>query len=181
MEDGSFNTAEEEEYLFPESGRIRLVHPLELSAESLAAWKEQLSDYEIVQPFEQLARPVFRVTEDEREETALARFEGRTLNGLSLCGRLLKTGWFRGGILDAGFYENFYRRDGVFGAELTFSGSSVGCENEEVTIGQLYFYRLSGEVSGSGAFRKEDRCLPGEVDPRYFSEVVLQVTKAAGG
>ena len=180
MEDGSFNTADEEAYPFPESGKIGLVHPLELPEEVLAAWKEQFSDYEITQPFEQLDRPVFRVTEEEREEMSLTRFEGRTLNGLSLSGRLLKTGWFRGEILDAGFFENFYRRDGSFGAELTFSGCPVNYENEEVTIHRLYFYRLPEGPSGNGAFRKEDRCLLREVEPRYFSEVMLQVGKAVG-
>ncbi len=180
MEDGSFNTEEEETCPFPESGKIGLVHPLELSDEVLAAWKEQLSDYEISQPFEQLCRPVFRVTQEERDKTVLARFEDRTLNGLSLSGQLLKAGWFRGPTMDAGHFENYYRRDGAFGAELTFSGCSVGCENQEVTVRQLSFYRLPEDVPGSGAFRKENRCLTGEVEPRYFSEVVLQVTKVVG-
>lgn len=183
MEDGSCNTAEEEEYLFPKTGQIGLVHPLELSEEELAAWKEQLSDYEITQPLEQLSRPVFRLKEEEKEERAFARFEDQTLNGLTLSGRLLKMGWLRGEILDAGFYESYYRIDGEIGAELTFSGSTVGQENEEVTIRQLYFCRITPPEPGSSAhraFRKENRCLLKEVDPRYFSETVLQAAKAAG-
>ena len=50
MEDGSFNTADEEEYELPKEAVIGLVHPVELSADLLSAWKEQLEDYEIVQP-----------------------------------------------------------------------------------------------------------------------------------
>ncbi len=39
MEDGSFNTADEEEYELPQEGNIGLVHPVELSEEELLAWK----------------------------------------------------------------------------------------------------------------------------------------------
>ena len=183
MEDGSFNTSEEEPYAFPAFGQIGLVHPLELSEEKNLSWKEQLSDYEITQPLEQLKRPVFRVTEEEKGETALLRFAGSTLHGLSLSGGLLKLGWFRGRILDAGFFENFYRRDEGFGAELTFSGSSVGYEYEEVTLKNLYFYRIQPNRTDGGTsdiFQEENRCALKDVEARYFSEVVLQITKVAG-
>lgn len=183
MEDGSFNTSEEEPYAFPAFGQIGLVHPLELSEEKNLSWKEQLSDYEITQPLEQLKRPVFRVTEEEKGETALLRFAGSTLHGLSLSGGLLKLGWFRGRILDAGFFENFYRRDEGFGAELTFSGSSVGYEYEEVTLKNLYFYRIQPNRTDGGTsdiFQDENRCALKDVEARYFSEVVLQITKVAG-
>ncbi len=183
MEDGTFNTVEEEEFVLPETGKIGLVHPLELTAEDLKAWKEQLADYEIVQPFDQLGRPVCKATKEEQESLPVSRFADATLNGLTLSGRLLGMGWFRGEILDAGFFENYYRNDGAFGAELVFSGSSVGYEYDEVTIKELYFYRLSPEDAKSSAhraFENGSRCLPGEVPGRYFSEVLLQVAKAVG-
>lgn len=181
MGDGTFNTAGEEEYPFPEFGQIGIVHPLELSGEEISAWKEQLLDYEITQPLEQLFRPVFRLKKEEKEEMAFDRLEHRTLNGLTLSGRLRRMGWFRGEILDAGFFENYYRADKEMGAELTFSGSLAGQENEEVTIKQLYFYRLVSTESGNGthhAFQKENRCQLKDVDPRYFSEIVRQAVEA---
>ena len=49
MEDGSFNTVEEEEYELPAGASIGLVHPIELDGDTLEAWKQQLEDYEIVQ------------------------------------------------------------------------------------------------------------------------------------
>ena len=76
MEDGTFNTADEDEYELSESAVVALVHPIELSEESLETWKEQLSDYEIEQPIEQLNRPIYRVTEEEKEEEDLTRFGG---------------------------------------------------------------------------------------------------------
>ena len=93
MEDGTFNTVDEEEYQLPERVDIGLVHPLELSEEELAAWKEQLSDYEIAQPIEQLERPVFRVTDEEKEKLELIRFGGVVVNSLFLFGKLQDMGW----------------------------------------------------------------------------------------
>ena len=76
MEDGSLNTADEEEYELPKEARIGLVHPVELTKEELEAWKGQLEDYEIIQPISQLDRPVYRLEEEEKGKKSLERFEG---------------------------------------------------------------------------------------------------------
>jgi len=175
MEDGSFNTVEETEYTFPETGMIGLVHPLELSEELLQAWKEQLSDYEITQPIEQLDRPVYYVTEEEKGIEKITRFYGKTINGAAFVGKLLSVGWVRGEILDGGFFDNCYRSDSEFGAELTFSGCSVGYGNEEVIIDDLVFTKVV-----SGAPYGEETCTPDEVSERYFSEIILQITRIVG-
>ena len=65
MEDGTFNTREQDEYDLEEAGEnnnIGLIHPVELTEDELAEWKEQLDDYEITQPFNQLDRPIYEVT-----------------------------------------------------------------------------------------------------------------------
>ena len=199
MEDGTFNTVDEKEYVLPEPDekhsepsaecegsafgacQVGLVHPLELSKETLSAWQNQLSDYEVIQPFEQLNRPVYLVPEEEEESKAFLRFDGKTVHSLTLSGKLLEMGWYRGEILDAGFYTNYYRNDGNVGAELTFSGTSVGYENEEVTVYQLYFYQKedSSELhSEETLFNEHNKCELKKVNPRYFSEVVLQVARA---
>lgn len=181
MEDGSFNTVDEEEYELPEGGLIGLVHPVELSGEILAAWKEQLSDYEVTQPFDQLERTVYRITEEEKKEKELTRFGGVVLNGMSLSGKLLGQGWYRGPIEDAGFYCSYYRNDGANGVELEFSGASVGYEVEDVTVYGVYFYPSGEAAQGNYRYQKDydkKRCLLSEVSPRYFSEIVLLVTKA---
>ena len=74
MEDGSFNTMDEEEYELPPNGTIGLVHPIELKAEELSAWKGQLEDYEVEQSIEQLNRPVFSVTPEEVGKKRMERF-----------------------------------------------------------------------------------------------------------
>mgnify|MGYP002509877763 CR=1 FL=1 len=175
MEDGSFNTVDEAEYTFPETGMIGLVHPLELSEELLQAWKEQLSDYEITQPIEQLDRPVYYVTEEEKGIEKITRFYGKTINGAAFVGKLLSVGWVRGEILDGGFFDNCYRSDSEFGAELTFSGCSVGYGNEEVIIDDLVFTKVV-----HGASYGEETCTPDKVSERYFSEIILQITRIVG-
>ena len=181
MEDGSFNTKDEEEFALPEEGMAGLVHPIELSEQELAAWKEQLSDYEVVQPIEQLERPVYRVTEEEKGKQELTRFGGKILNGLSLSGKLQGMGWYRGSVQDAGVYTTFYREDGALGVELEFSGSYVGDENEEVTVYGAGFYKAGTVKRGSYVYdtiQQENRYALDQVSPRYFSEMVLQLERA---
>lgn len=171
MEDGSFNSPWETEAAVPGKGLVGLVHPSELSEEILGKWKEQLSDYEVIQPFCQIHRPVYRQKKEEMGEGQLARFQGKTVNSLSLAGKMLRQGWMRGPVEDGGFYYFFCRRDGEMGAELEFSGSPVGAELEDVTIGELRFYR---QAAGDRETERRN-CTLGEVETRYFSEVVKMV------
>ena len=180
MEDGSFNTVDEEEYELPQEGLIGLVHPIELDEEALSAWKEQLADYEVTQPIEQLERAVYRPTEEEKGENELTRFGGKMLPGVSLSGKLLDMGWYRGSVLDGGGYYNFYREDGSTGVELEFSGSYVGGDYDDVTVYEAVFYQ-TGIVKREGwhdEVKKEHRMKLEDVNPRYFSEMVLQLTRA---
>ena len=181
MEDGSFNTVDEEEYDFPEEGMAGLVHPIELSEEERNAWKEQLADYEVTQPIEQLDRPVYRIQEEEKGKNELTRFGGKLLNGLSLSGKLQSMGWYRGSVQDAGVYTDFYREDGNLGVELEFSGSYVGDENEEVTVYGAVFYKAGTVARGSYVYdtvKDENRYTLDQVPPRYFSEIILQLARA---
>lgn len=181
MEDGSFNTVDEEEYELSSDGRIGLVHPIELTEEILSAWKEQLSDYEVVQPIPQLDRQIFDVTQEEEMETELIRFGGKLLNGLSLSGKLQGMGWYRGSVQDGGVYDTFYREDGTIGVELQFSGSYVGDENDEVTVYGVSFYKAGTVKRGSYIYdtiKPENLYRLRDVPARYFSEIVLQLTKA---
>ena len=180
MEDGSFNTMDEDEYEWNEEAMIGLVHPIELSEEQLDTWKEQLSDYEITQPIEQLEREVYYLTEEEKLQTELTRFGGKVLNSLSLSGKLLGFGWYRGSIQDAGCYFTFYKEDGELGVELEFSGASVGYE-EDVTVYGVRFYKAGTVERGSYVYdtiKEEHLYSLCEVKERYVSEIMWQLTKA---
>lgn len=183
MEDGSFNTQDEEEYTLPEGARISLVHPMELTDEEKAAWKEQLSDYEITQPIEQLDRAVYDRTEEEAAHRSMERFGGYIINDLSLNGKLTGLGWYRGSVQDAGGFYTYYREDpevGI-GVELHFSGTYVGMMGEDVTIYDVRFYKAGSVERGSYVYDEADKekaYLLKDIPARYFSEIVLQLTKA---
>ncbi|MDE5951099.1 MAG: DUF4132 domain-containing protein, partial [Acetatifactor sp.] len=189
MEDGSFNTENEEEYTLPEllprQGQISLVHPLELSEESLEAWRRQLEDYEITQPVEQLDRTVYRLSPEEQEGNSLERFAGVVINDLSLGGRLTAMGWLRGPV-QGGRFAIYYREEPSLGlgAELHFSGSIVGSAStggRDVTVRDVRFYQLGTVDRGPESYDEvtEERRLPLKSIPRrFFSEIVWQIAKA---
>lgn len=55
MEDGSFNNADDEEISINDDALITLLSPIETDNTTIEKWKNQLADYEIVQPFNQLS------------------------------------------------------------------------------------------------------------------------------
>ena len=184
MEDGSFNTQDGEEYTLPEQARISLVHPIELADEERAAWKEQLSDYEITQPIEQLDRKIYEVTEEEAEHKSMVRFGGCIVNDRALNGKLTGLGWYHGSVQDGGFFDTYYREDAGLGmgVELHFSGNAIGGYYESVTLYDARFYKAGTVERGSYVYDEADKHKAyrlKEVPPRYFSEMVLQIAQAA--
>lgn len=196
MDDGSFTTSDGDEFELPENGVIGLVHPIELSDELRAQWTEQLSDYEIVQPFPQLSRTVFRPEPSELETRRLTRFKGKETGCLSLTGKMTRLGWYKGQAEDAGFFYYFIREDVSsrsvapdgsalvkgYGTMLIHSGMSIAAydmEDESVTAEDIVFFRAG---KAPNYWDKEDtefvKC--SEVPQRYFSEIMLQLTSALG-
>ncbi len=204
MEDGTLNTEDGEEFVFPASEggspaggkipdsritlqtvKIRLLHPMELPPEKLAAWKEQLSDYEITQPIGQLDREIFTVTEEEAKQRELLRLHGRSAEGAVFNSRLLELGWQQSPVEDVGKFFAYYREDAETGlaARLEFSGNCRKAENEEIIVYGIKFYRI-GEAGRNdyvyGAADEEKACRLGGVPARYFSEILWQAVRAIG-
>lgn len=182
MEDGSFNTVDEDEYDLPEQASIGLVHPVELDTETLDGWRQQLEDYEITQPIVQLERPVY-LPAAQADCFALETFGGKMLNCLSLSGKLLGMGWFRGSVQDGGVYDTFYREDAAqgLGVELRFSGCYAGDENETVTVYDAVFYRAGTVKRGSYCYdtpKESDLFALSRIPARYYSEIVYQLERA---
>ena len=192
MEDGSFNTCDEDEYELSENCMIGLAHPINLDEETLTAWKEQLSDYEVTQPIEQLERQVYRVKEDEIGQKTLMRFKGGKINDYTLLGRIVKFGWQKGEVLDAGCFSTFYREDITEriknpNGTVTLKGNAVVVNispmyvsgiGEEVEVGEVRFYKpenvekeIDDDIKEKYALKLED------VNERYFSEIVNQLEK----
>jgi hypothetical protein len=84
-EDGSFADLRDDALRLPERSAVRLPHPL-LLGEETKAWAEVFADYEVVQPFEQISRPVFALTAEEAATGRVTRFEGRSVHAGPLIG-----------------------------------------------------------------------------------------------
>ena len=184
MEDGTFNTQDEEEFTLPEQARISLVHPIELTDEEKAAWREQLSDYEITQPVRQLDREIYNVTKEEADHRSMVRFGGCIVNDRALNGKLTGLGWYHGSVQDGGFFDTYYREDTELGmgVELHFSGNAIVGYYEKVTLYDARFYKAGTVERGSYVYDEADQKKAyrlKEVPPRYFSEMVLQLSQVA--
>ncbi|MGI5163270.1 DUF4132 domain-containing protein [Spirillospora sp. CA-253888] len=106
-EDGTFADAADEAFDLPEDARIGVAHPVHLG-DAAAAWAEVFADYEILQPFPQLGRPVHALTDAERASGDLGRFTGVTVPVGRILG-LERRGWRRGAPMDAGVQETVSR------------------------------------------------------------------------
>mgnify|MGYP001002976647 FL=1 len=100
-EDRSFADANDEPLELAPDAKIGVVHVMELPATDAAAFGQVLADYEILQPFAQLARETFKLTPDEASAKELKRFDGVKVPTGRVLG-LESRGWRRGDPQDGG-------------------------------------------------------------------------------
>ena len=74
----------------------------------IADFEKLLADYEILQPFAQLGRPVFALSAEESTATQLDRFAGITVPALKVLG-LERRGWRRSQPADGGVQAHVLR------------------------------------------------------------------------
>ncbi|KPC61090.1 hypothetical protein ADL29_26635 [Streptomyces chattanoogensis] len=98
-EDRTLADVEDETLALPDSATVGIVHPVHLDA--VGEWAEVFADYEILQPFAQLERPVHALSDDERNGTELERFHDLTVATGKVLG-LEKRGWRRSAPQDGG-------------------------------------------------------------------------------
>jgi len=102
-EDGSATTAQDEPFTLPEGETIRIgvPHALELPEPEAAAFGQLFADYELLQPFTQIGRDTYTLTEAEQATTSLERWKGVKVPTGRVLG-LVNTGWRRGSAEDHG-------------------------------------------------------------------------------
>ena len=175
MEDGTFNTVDEEEYTLPEKATITLVHPIELEEEVLAGWKEQLDDYEIVQPIPQLTAPIIVLGEKETDGNKITRYNGLTVKSGKISGMAKKHNMVRGEVWDAGSYTCYHLVDKYLNmaALLNFEYMYMGQEyNDDVTLGDVILYRLGEDQTTDDEPKNNAILSPESVPARFLSSVL---------
>lgn len=163
-EDNSFADAEDNPFELDEDAVVGVVHPAQLSADLLAAWSELFADYELLQPFPQLSRPVYRLTDSEKSTNVLPRFDKLTVPSRVLLG-LAKQGWNRDTPADAGV-QNSVIQTLPSGAEVSIDldpGIPVG---EPDMLGDQTIQRV---WLSSGTY--------GDIDPVLISEILADLTE----
>ncbi|HLL54199.1 MAG TPA: DUF4132 domain-containing protein, partial [Myxococcaceae bacterium] len=100
-EDRTFSDAEDDTFTLPDDARVGLPHAMELDETVAGAWGQLLADYELLQPFPQLGRPVYTLKPEEAGAMSLARVKGVKVPTGKVLG-LEARGWCCGSPQDAG-------------------------------------------------------------------------------
>ncbi|GAB1511288.1 DUF4132 domain-containing protein [Actinophytocola sp. KF-1] len=173
-EDRTLADVDDETCTPPEGTVVGVAHPLHLG-EALAGWAEVFADYEILQPFPQLGRPIMALTDEERAALTLTRFDGTTVSVGKVLG-LTKRGWERtapqdGGVeagvvkpLPGGWFGVLELEDGIVAGEPTMLG-----EHQKIR-------RVFLSTDHDGWWGREDTPF-GTLDPVSASELLSDLTE----
>lgn len=90
-EDGGFADIHDTVFTLADTAIVGIAHPLHL-ADTVRTWGEIFADYEILQPFPQLARDIHSLTDEERSTSTLGRCHNLTVPTANVI-RLNRFGW----------------------------------------------------------------------------------------
>jgi hypothetical protein len=104
-EDQSYADSSDEVHVLTKDSKVGIIHPLAIPAAENKCWGETFSDYNIMQPFPQLGRPVYTLEPSEMDENEITRFKDIKISVVALVRTLEGLGWQRSGLLDHGDYS----------------------------------------------------------------------------
>ncbi|WP_157147301.1 DUF4132 domain-containing protein [Brachyspira pilosicoli] len=175
MEDGSFNTFDEEEYIFEDSLKnkknITLVHPIELDEEKLSKWRNQLSDYEILQPINQLDLLFEEIKEEHIKNNKIISFEDKEITAGEIMSMANKMSFERSrDIEDGGSYNCYELKDSILeiACRINFEYMWFGMDaSEKVTFRDITFHKLDENSN----YDYEECVNPLEINKRFTSSI----------
>ena len=171
-EDSSLADARDDAFSLPPDAPIGIIHRLEIDEALASRWGEVLADYEILQPFEQLARAVQAPPADLGARKTLDLASGMKVPTGKVLGLDVR-GWRRGPPQDAGvvcWYEKRVTGGLVVSLDLDpgiFAGATA--EAPEQTLGVV---TLSRDGSSASWFGKDRGLTLGILSPIVYSELV---------
>ncbi|MBM7119317.1 WGR and DUF4132 domain-containing protein [Archangium primigenium] len=167
-EDRSLADANDDTWSLPEGALVGLPHALELDTATAGAWGQVFADYQLLQPFSQLGRPIYAMTPADKDAKKLDRVKGVKLPTGKVLG-LEARGWRRGAPQDGGvacWMEKPLGPERVAYLDLDpglFTG--MLSESPEQTLGEV--------MLNSQSFWNTEGAQPfGILDPILFSELV---------
>jgi hypothetical protein len=167
-EDGSLATIDDDRFVVPEGAQVLLPHAAHLDEPTRTRWSTVLADYELLQPFAQLARPVATPTDAEARGTTLTRFSGRKVPPGALRGMRAR-GWSPWVDSWITTIEKTFARTGSKAAASSRIGAALGFEPGYSPAGEEAEAQTLGDVElqGLASFA--------ELGPVRFSELVRDV------
>jgi hypothetical protein len=187
-EDLTYAGLDDTTFDLPPEATVGVVHPLHLDEAQRTAWGELLGDYEVVPPFAQLGRPLYRLEGDEAQGTVITRFAEVEVPAQTLVFTLEKLGWQRGLPEDAGvvhFHTRAFPGAGVTAVVEYEMGVPVGYMEgwEDQRLARIYFlpYVLGGGPTWGayniGKYPQQKDAVPlSGVDAVVVSEVLSDLS-----
>lgn len=173
-----------------ENQKIGIVHPLELSNEETAGWKEVFEENETTILFDQLDREIIEVEDEEALEFVPKDFPRK--NPATFINRLRKKGWNIGSVRDGGSFNEVYKELRILnvGIELTllehpyvgYYGYEADSDDGFVGVEKIEFYRLGKISRGSYIYDELEkhnglRYKASELPKRLVSELLFELKR----
>lgn len=145
-EDRSLADVDDEVFSLDADAAVGIPHRVLLREDDVRAWGDLFTSYEILQPFPQLGREVYRVAEDERTTTELVRYANLVVDTRRVLGLTSGRGWRFSGAGDGGWiYEvNKELLDGSSVIIALDGGLLAGQMSESPPVQKLLSVRLAG-------------------------------------
>ncbi|UOG48173.1 DUF4132 domain-containing protein [Leptospira noguchii] len=162
---------------------VGIVHPLLLSQEEKKSWGQLFSDYEIIPPFSQIARPVYVLSEEDKNKEEIPGFTDQKVKAEQLVFGLEKMGWSRGSAGDGGGIDEHsiqYPSDDVT-AVIRYDGDDLSYGNiggQDLDLEGAYFVKGLREPSFYEG--KETKLTLEEINPVAFSETLYSLLQVSG-
>ncbi|MEY9864448.1 hypothetical protein ABH935_010107 [Catenulispora sp. GAS73] len=177
-EDLTFADVSDDEYTLADDAVVGIVHPLHLGG-GVKTWSDVFGDYEILQPFEQLGRTVYALTDAEKASGTLTRFDGMATPVGKVLG-LERRGWQRGAPQDAGI-QGWISRSLPDGGSVTVDldpGITIGYVGEWGEVQRFRAIFLSGYDDGEHYYSVRSYPAFGRLDDLTASELLRDLTEA---
>lgn len=143
---------------------VRPWHPILAMAAEVEAWRRWLLDRELRQPFKQVFREVYRLSQAEEDRAASARFAGHVLHYRQASALMSARRWNANHL---GFWDGGY--DGV--AKRTFESHGIRAE---------FDHQLARDEETIGRIEEQRESLAGDAtQPLSIDELVARLVEAA--
>ncbi len=167
-EDGTLADMSDKTLVLRSEAMIGLLHRLEMPDDLVEKWGSVLSEYEILQPFDQLGRQVYVPTDEERQASAVWRMKGAEVKTGKVMGLEIR-GWRKGEAQDAGWVWDMWKPlPGNFEVTLAIDGGlCMGAPDMNPATQKLDGVRIAKVAGGEATF--------GQLTPTAFSELMREL------